>query len=58
MSPEALCGVLAQAAGLRPGLDPVRPSELRDEFTWKRVRADDRVARWTGETLEIRNASV
>jgi glutamyl-Q tRNA(Asp) synthetase len=50
-SAPALCGVLAQAAGLRPTDDPVTPRELLGEFAWSHVRADDHVLHWTGSEL-------
>lgn len=52
-SAPALCGVLAQAAGLRPSADPVTPRELLGEFAWSRVRAEDRVLHWTGTNLVL-----
>jgi len=55
MGPEALCGVLARAAGLREGADPLRPAELVGDFEWRRVATRDRVARFTGSGLEIRS---
>lgn len=47
----ALCGVLAQAAGLLETPVPVRPDELLKEFDWARVRGDDRVMAWDGSSL-------
>jgi glutamyl/glutaminyl-tRNA synthetase len=55
MTPEALCGVLAHAAGLQPGSDPVRPADLVAEFAWRRIATDDRVARFSERGLEIRS---
>jgi glutamyl-tRNA synthetase/glutamyl-Q tRNA(Asp) synthetase len=50
---DQLCGVLAYAAGLIPGIEPTTPSELLTEFAWNRVHTRDRVAHWTGKHLEI-----
>jgi glutamyl/glutaminyl-tRNA synthetase len=46
-----LCGVLAWAAGLLPEPSPALPSDLLEEFSWKRVFPSDRVLRWTGDAL-------
>lgn len=46
-----LCGVLAAAAGLRPGAAAVSPGELVAEFDWSRVRTEDRVMHWDGARL-------
>jgi arsenate reductase len=37
-APEALCGFLALAAGLREAPAPTRPRELLGDFAWERVR--------------------
>jgi len=50
---DALCGWLAQRAGLRETADPVLPRALLAGFAWKRVRSEDVVVRWTGEALEV-----
>jgi len=50
---ESLCGVLAQAAGLREHRQPTTPTELLASFRWERVAREDRVMHWTGETLEL-----
>lgn len=50
--PEALCGVLAHAAGLVPEPEPVQPRELLAGFGWERVRRADCVLRWRGGRLE------
>ena len=52
-SSTQLCGVLAFAAGLIASPGPTTPAELLREFSWERVRGEDRVAHWTGERLEI-----
>jgi glutamyl-tRNA synthetase/glutamyl-Q tRNA(Asp) synthetase len=52
-SAEALCGVLAQACGLRSGAQPVTPRELLGEFAWERVRSEDVTMCWTGTRLEL-----
>jgi glutamyl/glutaminyl-tRNA synthetase len=54
MSPETLCGVLAGAVGLQEGSDPVRPLDLVDSFTWRRVAIEDQIARFSGSGLELR----
>ena len=46
--PEALCGWLAWAAGLRESVEPTTPAELLGAFDWARVRSEDRPVRWTG----------
>jgi len=51
-SAEALCGILANACGLRPDPGPTTPSQLLDDFSWQRVRSDDVLLRWTGMALE------
>jgi len=50
-APEALCGVLAHACGLRASAEPATPRALLREFDWKRVREVDVVMRWTGREL-------
>jgi glutamyl-tRNA synthetase/glutamyl-Q tRNA(Asp) synthetase len=50
---EALCGVLAEACGLRGSAAPATPRELLREFDWGRVRSEDVVMRWTGRELEL-----
>jgi glutamyl-tRNA synthetase/glutamyl-Q tRNA(Asp) synthetase len=52
-SAAALCGVLAQACGLRARAEPVTPRELLRDFAWSRVRGDDAALHWTGETLQL-----
>ncbi len=47
----ALCGLLAQIAGLAPDPSPTTPRALLASFDWSCVRADDRVVRWTADTL-------
>ena len=42
-----LCGLLAGAAGIGDG-SATTPRALVDRFDWRRVRDDDRVARWDG----------
>ena len=51
MSAQALCGLLAEATGLRDVATPLRPSELIEDFDWQRVATRDRPLRWTGERL-------
>jgi glutamyl-Q tRNA(Asp) synthetase len=43
---EELCGILAHAAGLLEAPRPIHPRELVAGFTWARVPALDRVARF------------
>lgn len=50
----ALCGLLAQLAGLASSAQPTTPRALLADFDWARVRADDRVVRWTGSALVAR----
>ncbi|MBW2540842.1 MAG: hypothetical protein JRF15_02025 [Deltaproteobacteria bacterium] len=50
-APEALCGLLAAAAGLIEAAAPIRPGELLAAFDWRRVRGEDLSMRWTGESL-------
>jgi glutamyl-tRNA synthetase/glutamyl-Q tRNA(Asp) synthetase len=50
-APDALCGLLAEAAGLIEVPAPLRPRDLLADFDWRRVRSEDRLARWTGERL-------
>lgn len=52
-SARELCGWLAHAAGLRDGEGPISPNELIEAFEWQRVRRDDRVVEWTGESLVL-----
>jgi len=51
--PPALCGILARAAGLVAGADPVTPRALIAGFDWSRVGTRDRVLDWTGEALVL-----
>jgi glutamyl-Q tRNA(Asp) synthetase len=50
-TPEALCGLLAAGAGLCEAAAPIGPAELLAGFDWKRVRSEDLVVHWTGESL-------
>jgi glutamyl/glutaminyl-tRNA synthetase len=50
-APDALCGLLAEAAALIEAPAPMRPGDLLADFDWRRVRSEDRLARWTGERL-------
>jgi len=52
-TPEQLCGLLAYAVGLRDTPDPVRPATLLPDFSWQRVRSEDRTLHWTGQTLTL-----
>jgi glutamyl-Q tRNA(Asp) synthetase len=52
----SLCGILAHAAGLALSPAPCAPSALIAGFDWRRVPADDRVARWTEHGLVIGDA--
>jgi glutamyl-tRNA synthetase/glutamyl-Q tRNA(Asp) synthetase len=51
---DALCGVLAHAAGLLDAPHPVRPEELVRGFDWQRVRETDRVLDLDGSGLRSR----
>lgn len=53
----ALCGLLAQAAGLTASPAPRRPDELVAGFDWQRVPVADQVARWDGVDLVIGDAA-
>jgi glutamyl/glutaminyl-tRNA synthetase len=53
VSPAALCGLLAFAAGLRPDPAAATPAELLPGFDWDRVRREDVVLRWTGAELRV-----
>jgi glutamyl/glutaminyl-tRNA synthetase len=50
-TPDALCGLLATAAGLIETAAPARPGELLAGFDWQRVRDEDLAMHWTGESL-------
>jgi len=50
-TPDALCGLLAEAAGLIETAAPARPGALLAGFDWQRVRDEDLAMRWTGESL-------
>lgn len=50
-APE-LCGWLAWCVGLADTPRPCAPAELLGGFAWERVRAADRLVRWTGARLE------
>jgi len=56
-SAEALCGVLARAAGLVDSASPASPRDLLPDFTWERVSDRDRVIAWTGEALVLSDSS-
>jgi glutamyl-tRNA synthetase/glutamyl-Q tRNA(Asp) synthetase len=56
--PEQLCGLLAQAVGLRDTPHPLRPDELLRDFSWQQVQREDRVLHWNGKALELREAVV
>ena len=51
--PQALCGILAYATGLIDAPQSTTPLELLSNFSWERVRAEDRTLRWSGTGLEI-----
>jgi len=50
-TPQALCGFLAHAVGLRTVPAAVTPRELLEDFDWARVGRGDPVLRWTGSEL-------
>jgi glutamyl/glutaminyl-tRNA synthetase len=47
----ALVGWLAFAVGLRAAPAPTTPADLVADFSWRRVRQEDRPVRWTGDAL-------
>jgi glutamyl/glutaminyl-tRNA synthetase len=49
----ALCGLLAHLAGLAATPAPTTPAALAPGFAWDRVRRDDVVVRWDGQTLGV-----
>lgn len=51
MSPERLCGLLANVAGLQTGDEAATPETLRKRFDWSRVRSEDQVLEWNGTDL-------
>jgi len=50
-TPEALCGLLAFSAGLIEAATRTQPRDLLAAFDWQRVRDEDLLMRWTGESL-------
>ena len=56
-APEALCGFLAFAAGLRGAPAPARPRELLADFAWECVRRSDALLRWDGAALSLAPAA-
>ncbi len=50
-TPDALCALLAGAAGLIESTARTCPRELLAGFDWQRVRDGDLPMRWTGESL-------
>lgn len=48
----ALCGLLAQVAGLQDEPRPCRPGDLLADFAWARLRTRHQVLRWTGTELQ------
>lgn len=50
---DALCGLLACAAGLAPDDTPCPPAALVADFDWARVPTADRLATWDGHALHI-----
>ncbi|MDJ0852651.1 MAG: glutamate--tRNA ligase family protein [Myxococcota bacterium] len=51
LSAEALCGVLAAAAGLVADARETTPRALLEHFDWRAVRHADQVMRWSGVRL-------
>jgi glutamyl/glutaminyl-tRNA synthetase len=49
--PDALCGLLAAAAGLIETAARTTPGELLADFDWQRVRDEDLLMHWTGKSL-------
>jgi glutamyl/glutaminyl-tRNA synthetase len=56
LSGEELCGALAWLAGLAAAPRALAPRDLLAGFAWQRVRAEDRLVRWTGSALEARGS--
>jgi len=52
LTPDALRGFLAYAAGLTERADPITVRELLSAFRWDRIATQDRVVRWNG-TLSL-----
>jgi glutamyl/glutaminyl-tRNA synthetase len=50
-TPEALCGSLAFSAGLIETATRTQPRDLLEIFDWQRVRDEDLLMHWTGESL-------
>ncbi len=50
-TPELLCGLLAFSAGLTESATRTQPRDLLAAFDWQRVRDEDLLMRWTGESL-------
>ncbi len=53
LGPEALCGVLAAAAGLLRAPARLRPRDLLPGFAWERVRREDCVVAWREGGLRL-----
>ena len=52
-SAPALCGFLAEAAGLLPAVRPVTPAQLLSGFRWSDVAEADRIVRWVPPRLVL-----
>ena len=52
ISAEALCGQLAQVSGIQADLRSCRPAELASGFDWRKIKKENQVLAWTGETLQ------
>jgi glutamyl/glutaminyl-tRNA synthetase len=49
-APEALCGRLTFSAGLIDTAMPTQPRDLLAAFDWQRIREEDLLMGWTGES--------
>jgi glutamyl/glutaminyl-tRNA synthetase len=52
-APAQLCGWLATVAGIIQRPEACSPADLLRYFAWERVRRDDVVVAWDGETLAV-----
>lgn len=52
LTAEALCGILAQACGVRTDGTYGRPRDLLADFSWERMQHEDVALRWDGSRLQ------
>lgn len=50
-SPQELCGILAQAAGIIEHSTPCSPQDLLANFSWDKVRTHNVLLNWNGKEL-------